>query len=105
MNCKPGDLAYVIRGRNYGTLVLVGKAFHINASGKTKFGAFTFLGNERSWLCRAVGRPLLDPFAGKVVQFYERPIPDSALRPIRDPGDDAVDETLLRLPAPETETA
>ena len=25
---------------------------------------------------------------------------DSDLRPIRDPGDDAVDETLLRLPAP-----
>lgn len=28
---------------------------------------------------------------------------DSWLRPIRDPGDDAVDETLLRLPSPRQE--
>ena len=33
-----------------------------------------------------------------------RPIGDMYLRPIRDPGDDAVDETLLRFRIPELET-
>lgn len=106
MNCKPGDLAYYANsGRNYGTLVTVGAAWKVSADGRTKFGAFTMIGNGPAWMCRAVGRPLIQPFAGKEVQFYETPIADSSLRPIRNPGDDAVDETLINNPVRQTESA
>lgn len=42
---------------------------------------------------------------GWLAEVSERPFADDCLRPIRDPGDDAVDETLLRLPSPSRETS
>ena len=100
MNCKPGDLAVMISGRNCGTLVQVGEAFVTADSGRTMFAGFPFIGHGPAWVCRTVGRPMLAEYVGKEVQFYERPIADASLRPIRDPGDDAKDETLAWLTVP-----
>lgn len=83
MNCKPGDLAIVIRdcdGHHQGKIVTV-------VDGACR---------PSHWL---TDPKLIDP-SGLLVEAH-----DSDLRPIRDPGDDAVDETLLWLPLPTKEHA
>ncbi len=56
------------------------------------------------WVCDSLSGPLRywdgDSFKYAVDEIE---IPDSWLRPIRDPGDDAQDETLQWLPVPSTE--
>lgn len=88
MNCKPGDLAVIVRShdqRNIGKLVTVLQPY-----------------DEVSWYITSPSvlhhciRGALQP--GFVTAIY-----DAELRPIRDPGEDAVDETLQRLPAPRDE--
>jgi hypothetical protein len=95
MNCEPGDLAILVRSirGQEGRLVLV-ESF----AGDMRYSSGRFGAN--SWHCHGVGTPL---FGERKVGYSC--IPDADLRPIRDPGDDAVDETLLRLPAPAKETA
>ena len=81
-NCKPGDLAVVVKAkhsRHIGSLVrVIGKSEFPHSSGLF------------SWL--AVGKIDGVEKAGAA--------PDAWLRPIRDPGDDAKDETLNWLPVP-----
>lgn len=93
MNCKPGDLAIVIRSSRG---VSVGKVVQCI---RPLIGyVFQNLGSADAWLTE----PMLK--GGPYDQ--ETPCPDAWLRPIRDPGDDATDETLLWLPAPkQTEAA
>jgi hypothetical protein len=89
MNCKPGDLAIAIRskagneGRIFRCIRFVG-----SLSG--------FLGDDY-WLTDQ-----LSPTKHGDMDPHYR---DSWLRPIRDPGDDARDETLDWLPSPAKETA
>lgn len=83
MNCKPGDLAVVVSGEpahNIGKMVQV-KTLH-----RWVPGIWLFEGN----LTNEIGLPLLG-------------VADNCLRPIRDPGTDAVDETLVwkKVPAPQ----
>lgn len=86
MNCKPGDLAVVVKsesgseGRLVRCLRFVGKV-----PGWT--------GDDR-W---AIDQVLRSNLGGK-----SQSVRDSRIRPIRDPGDDAQDETLSWLPAPST---
>lgn len=83
MSCKPGDLAVVVRPSktgnppSLGVLVLVDRRCDV------------FLD------CWRLSPPCIDPRDGREVS-----VPDDVLRPIRDPGDDARDETLEWLPAP-----
>ena len=86
MNCKPGDLAIVVGGRDpncpprRGTIVKVDRP-------------------SKVWpQCWVMDPPIVDPADG-----YSVHVQDKHLCPIRDPGDDAVDETLLRLPSPRQE--
>ena len=89
MNCKPGDLAVMVRSefqRNIGCLFLVVDAHRCDTG---------------EWRCEAVtdcdtseGRRK----AGTIVWAL-----DSRLRPIRNPGEEAQDETLQWLPVPSTE--
>jgi len=83
MRCKPGDLAVVTRGENVGIFVDVIEP-HDCLTG--------------AWYVRvhsdAVGS-VCPVKKGELVGCY-----DSKLRPIRDPGNDAVDETLLWKPVP-----
>jgi hypothetical protein len=79
MNCKPGDLAIVVStlghpacGRALGAIVRV-----VRAKPPTPYGPH--------W---EVDHPFIDGAA------------DRCLRPIRDPGDDAQDESFRWAPAP-----
>ncbi len=94
MNCKPGDLAVTLHSSpdQKGRFVTVVKAY----SGS--FGR----SSARWWVCTTPS-----PFrteervekSGALVLIH-----DDYLRPIRDPGDDAQDETLQWLPVPQRET-
>jgi hypothetical protein len=108
MNCKPGDMAVVVRipspeaERNLGMLVRVVRAAP----------SLSTLDSYRDWwMCEA-----LSPFIGwrsgvrlDVPAGTECAVPDAVLKPLQDPGDDAVDEMVLKLGAapkvklPETE--
>lgn len=83
MNCKPGDLAVIVASKQdewaLGRIVRV-----------------VTLDEPKVW---RMEEPFWHP--NGIWRFTR--IEDCCLRPIRDPGDDAVDETLLRLPAPSKE--
>jgi hypothetical protein len=104
MNCRPGDLAYIVNAampENIGRMVQVLEPLGVEPF----WGGFRWrIGpckGQFCWLVRSCGVPLL---AVKGGQFVEIPVADSQLRPIRDPGDDAQDESLLWAPAPEKAT-
>lgn len=89
MNCKQGDLAMFIRvapngsvGRNIGRIVTCIDLLLFKRI-CTPAGIKTF---ENVWIVR----PKLVSWEGKPTPYC----PDEWLRPIRDPGDDAQDETL-----------
>jgi hypothetical protein len=92
MNCKPGDLAIVVwseagnEGKILRCLRLVRKSVLMK-----NFEV------KEDW-CWEIDRQI-PGCHGTPTRFVR----DSILRPIRDPGDDAVDETLLRLPSPRQE--
>lgn len=85
MNCKPGDLAIIVRscagheGKIVRIVRWVGKVR--GWVGDDRWETDTQLRGERGGLTRSMR--------------------DSALRPIRDPGDDAKDEMLRPLPKEE----
>lgn len=84
MNCKPGDLAVVVRGKNCGVLVDVIEPH------------WFFQG---VWKVRVHADVLVD--LGTVVRKGSvTGCADGSLRPIRDPGPEAQDETLSWLPVP-----
>lgn len=96
MNCKPGDLAVIVRSQcgNEGRIVRV-----LRYVGKKRFTSGKTY--QDCWLLegRLVERCLLaEQLGGDAIQ------PDDRLRPIRDPGDDAVDESKAWLPPVPTKT-
>jgi len=90
MNCKQGDLAIIVKSRagNEGKIVRCLKLTGI----KPYFGVDGSLRDVWEWE--------IDSFVvnagGKLVNYA----PDDQLRLIRDPGDDAQDETLQWLDVP-----
>lgn len=100
MNCKPGDLAYVLPFAKTpglaGRFVIVGEQFW--SDGPFMLDGILFAGGRNAFICVAAnGGVLPTQYDGSVKR---RPIADDVLKPIRDPGNDAVDETLQWLPAP-----
>lgn len=98
MNCKPGDLAVVIRSwaGNEGRVVqcIELDAWKSNIPGQFPDGRSS--PPEPIWV---IDRPLPD-FDGDM----DCTIADSQLKPIRPQADDARDETLGWLPVPTKET-
>lgn len=91
MNCKPGDLAIIVKtgtGKNVGKIVRVLRkaAFDglVKPDGGTRYGVVWQTDTN------------LEAFNGTRHPYAL----DEYLRPIRDPGDDAQDETLQWLPVP-----
>ena len=87
MNCKPGDLAIVVGGDPLvppplGAIVRVTVLNYIFSD------------------CWETDPPIFDPSGRHFIV-----IQDAHLRPIRNPGDDAQDETLTWLPVPQKEHA
>lgn len=93
MNCKPGDLARVVRAsipQNLDRFVVVGEFAFMHA----KFGPVWWVepcGEMRSGCVLRTGQLLI---GGTSVNQC----PDAWLRPIRDPGDSAEDESVRWLP-------
>jgi len=95
LNCKPDDLAVIVNAfipENIGRLVKVLYAVDED-----------FLGLGVIWLIENVGAP--SPSIGFDTPQKQGTSPDAWLRPIRDPGDDAVDETLINNPVRHEVTA
>jgi len=95
VNCKPGDLAVIVRNSRWlGWIVEVLSAAPRKpfvAPDGTRFGADN---PSNDWLIKA-SRPFDKP---PFPYTCYATVPDSALRPIRDPGEDAKDEMLRPLP-------
>lgn len=103
MNCKPGDLAWIVGlhpslAEAEGRIVQLVDAPPVMYDGEptwqlAKRVDITLVGNGRRGDQRF--------YIGESVWFDQ--LQDKYLRPIRDPGDDAQDETLSWLPVPSTE--
>lgn len=96
LNCKPDDLAIIVkahRAENLGKIVQCRKLLPL---ADFKIGGPI----ENAWLVDIDGK---GPCQYARSLGYDACIPDANLRPIRDPGDDAQDETLQWLPVPTTE--
>jgi len=92
MNCKPGDLAVIVKTAPEGEFLL-GRVVHVLR-----------LWSANEWEV-VLDRPITNPINGEY--GLHGVAPDECLRPIRDPGDDATDETLtwLDVPSKQGETA
>lgn len=95
MNCKPGDLAVLVCANNPDHLGRLVDVLHKGAD---------YENGVLYWRCKVHGRPVLVPVydsknqhTGRFESLGEVDAPDAWLRPIRDPGDDAQDETLQWL--------
>lgn len=88
MNCKPGDLAVLIRSEWAPQCV----------------GQITRCVERRDYY-GAPGWTVDPPFRHALRDVDPAWTLDSSLKPIRDPGDDAQDETLNWLPVPTKEIA
>jgi hypothetical protein len=105
MNCKPGDLALVVRStipENLGKIVHVMQAFNEGDLGVIS------LDKGHLWLCEAAGSPLLmrGALSLAIKHLQKCPIPDHCLRPLR-PGEDVDDNasTTKLHTAPEATVA
>ncbi|WP_374520358.1 hypothetical protein [Hydrogenophaga sp.] len=97
MNCKPGDLAIVVRSENgnAGKVVTC-----IRLATKTDLENEGLFCPDDVWV---VDRHLLVTNAFGKNGKHVRLCPDSVLRPIRPQADGATDETLTWLPVPSRE--
>lgn len=101
MNCKRGDLARVlgpVSGPNRDRIVRCVRL--LSAGEEVVLGDYEFAAvpDDGYWLVE--GR-LVGEIDNKLITVPGGPIRDVDLRPIRDPGEDAQDETLSWLPVPE----
>jgi hypothetical protein len=101
MNCKPGDFAYIYRTDGDGL------AREIGAACLDRFVVVKYLrppvatNNCLSGLVWEIAEPFHVQVRG--VWYKIIGIEDHCLRPIRDPGEDAQDETLQWLDVPSAE--
>ena len=111
LNCKPGDLAMVVRGTKYSgwvvlTHFITPRKCFLMPDGNTHTGEHRA---DPSWVVESLGSLFDAPVKhGEKIERHKRRygvIPDAALRPLRDPGDEAVDETLINNPVRHEVTA
>lgn len=113
MNCKPGDLARVIANskRCIGLTRDVLVTVHalpppINRHGDIRLpDGCTSQAEASDWLIEFPSPVVIQRLSGNFRQTRWVTCADKYLRPIRDPGDDARDETLEWLPVPVKEIA
>jgi hypothetical protein len=88
LNCKAGDMAYV-KAQELGVTGAIGQIVECKCLVFNKFGD----------ICWVLSKPICCFVYGK--KFLAEVIPDQYLRPIGNPGEDAIDETMLWLPVPD----
>lgn len=104
MNCKPGDLAVIVRFNPAhphltGRIVEVIEAAPAGVRFRLPDGRLHNPCSPQGWIVLFQNPVDMTAMRGRADGLYAV-CPDFALRPLRDPGEDAVDETLLILPAP-----
>ena len=89
MNCRQGDIAVVIRSNSVPEAV--GRLVKV-----------LWLETEMHWKVEFIGSPVRVPTIDWIAASLQSRCccADAALRPIRDPGDDATDEMVLRAGNP-----
>jgi hypothetical protein len=97
MNCKPGDLAVIFRSDGHGLGKAVGDACIGHHVVVTRLRPPLGEGNCTTGLVWHIERPVVVSVGGE--EFSVIGVEDHCLRPIRDPGEHAVDEMLRPLPA------
>lgn len=105
MNCKPGDMAKVIEPHfRHGAIVEVVRSCTSAERVMLIQQDPEWRAPLQIWFCKLItGSRGIDVDTGFATYLYpgaEAWFADAYLRPIRDPGEDAVDETLQRLPSP-----
>jgi hypothetical protein len=94
VNCKPGDLARVVHTIETELIGMADKIVRVTVASRSASQEMAWAYEGEMFKCKCT------PSCTNVVQC----IPDEDLRPIRDPGDDARDETLTWLPVPSRST-
>lgn len=107
LRCKPGDLAVVVGYHPSfphitGRLVDVIELTPVGVDFRLPDGKVHLPCGAGTWVIRFHSPVNLNALRGRSNAFYACSN-DRALRPIRDPGEDAEDETLHWLPVPTTE--
>lgn len=83
-NCKPGDLAVIIKSENAENIGLFVEVIEPFKNGM--FGPWHLIGDPPSWVCKAKGNILFTNILGERLLTDEGPLPDECLRPIRPPS-------------------
>lgn len=107
LNCRPGDTARIVApGPYYGRLVDILEAAPVGVYFKLPDGNTQVPCGAGEWVIELLGSPIpVRLESGRHRLTHVGVAPDTALRPIRNPGDDAVDEMVAKLgPAPMTLT-
>lgn len=105
MNCKPGDLAVVVRDQRSGSAKTAGKIVEVlYAAPGQPFNMPDGFRHAASpagawWVVRFMHQLLVPTIRGERMSAYAV-VPDLVLRPIRDPGEDATDEMIVLLGKP-----
>jgi hypothetical protein len=95
VNCRPGDLAYIVVPPGF-LKTLDGKFVNVGVSGAPCIGGRPAPGRAE-WLCE-FHVPWVTTIRGEPVTVRKHVLLDSWLRPLRHPGDGAVDEALRGVP-------
>ena len=105
MNCKEGDKAIIVRSAygNLDKLVLVvrpspGNGLPVGAAYKLNGVTWHNSNTNFKWVVKSLSASGLTDCAGG--NHRSMAVSDSKLRPIRDPGDDAVDEMVRIIGKP-----
>ena len=108
MNCKPDELAVVVSCADQTCIGMIVRTVHL-MHGRERCPDTPFLFEPipegmNVWLVESEGKPFAYHHDCLYVESRYAAFADSSLRPIRDPGDDAVDESLLWFRIPEVDT-
>lgn len=104
MNCIPGDLAVIVNALSPNRDRIVRCVRLLLPGEEMTLAGVTFVAVADATFWAVEGRLKAAGPCGEEIEVPGGPIRDRWLRPIRDPGPDAVDESLLWLRIPEFDT-
>lgn len=84
MNCKPGDLAVIVKSENAENIGLFVEVIEAFRNGM--YGPWHLIGDPPAWVCKAKGQIVFTNILRERFVVSEGAIPDECLRPIRPPA-------------------
>lgn len=105
MNCKPGDLALVVRSSNPENLMKIVEV--IKPYDPRDCGIVALDDSRQVWLCESLGSKLAwsDIAGTHTTRAQTGPIPDECLKPICPGQEDETSVTKTKCPAPQSAVA